>query len=48
MSDVKVRTANLPADADALAAVYRSSAAHHARLDAGLYRVPALKAVADR
>jgi ribosomal protein S18 acetylase RimI-like enzyme len=48
MDDVRVRVADLPADADALAAVYISSAAHHAGLDPDFYQVPTREAVADR
>jgi GNAT superfamily N-acetyltransferase len=43
-----IRHAVIPADADALARVYVSSAAHHARLDPGFYRVPPVHAVAER
>ena len=46
--DVEIRAANLPADADALADVYRSSAAHHARLRPDRYRVPDRAAAAGR
>src|SRR5262245_20375201 len=48
MDDVRVRVADLPADADALAAVYISSAAHHVGLDPDFYRVPSREAVAAR
>lgn len=43
-----IRQAVIPADADGLARVYVSSAAHHARLDPGFYRVPTMDAVAER
>jgi hypothetical protein len=43
-----IRAAVLPADADGLAGAYVSSAAHHARLDPGFYRVPSLAAVTAR
>ena len=43
-----IRHAVTPADADGLARVYVSSAAHHARLDPGSYRVPAMDAAAGR
>jgi ribosomal protein S18 acetylase RimI-like enzyme len=43
-----IRQAVIPADADGLARVYVSSAAHHARLDPGFYRVPPVDAVAER
>ena len=39
-SDVVIRPAVLPGDAAGLSAIYRSSAAHHARLDPSRYRVP--------
>jgi ribosomal protein S18 acetylase RimI-like enzyme len=45
---VLVRPAELPAEAEALAAVYVSSAEHHAALDPELYRVPLLEAVVAR
>ena len=40
-----IRQAVIPADAEGLASVYVSSAAHHARLDPSFYRVPTLDAV---
>lgn len=43
-----IRQAVIPSDADGLARVYVSSAAHHARLDPGFYRVPPLDAVAEQ
>lgn len=43
-----IADALLPDDADALARVYVSSAAHHAALDPGRYCVPPLAAVARR
>jgi ribosomal protein S18 acetylase RimI-like enzyme len=43
-----IRHAVIAADADGLARVYVSSAAHHARLDPGFYRVPPVDAVADQ
>lgn len=46
--DVRIRVADLPADAEALARVYVASAEHHAGLDPVFYRVPELGAVADR
>jgi ribosomal protein S18 acetylase RimI-like enzyme len=48
MDGVQIREAELPADADALAEVYVSSAEHHAGLDPGFYRVPERSAVAAR
>lgn len=43
-----IRQAVIPADAEGLACVYVSSAAHHARLDPSFYRVPTLDAVTAR
>jgi hypothetical protein len=43
-----IAEARLPDDADALARVYVASAAHHAALDPGCYRVRLLDAVARR
>jgi ribosomal protein S18 acetylase RimI-like enzyme len=45
---VLVRPAALPAEAEALAGVYVSSAEHHAGLDPELYRVPLLETVVAR
>lgn len=45
---VEIRAASLPADAGALAEVYRSSAAHHVGLHPDVYRVPEPAAVAAR
>jgi GNAT superfamily N-acetyltransferase len=44
----EIRQAVIPADADGLARVHVSSAAHHAQLDPGFYRVPSMDAVAGR
>ena len=48
MTVPEIRQAVIPADADGLARVYVSSAAHHARLDPGFYRVPPVDAVTER
>jgi ribosomal protein S18 acetylase RimI-like enzyme len=48
VDEVRIRAASLPADAEALARVYVSSAEQHAALDGSFYRVPDLGVVADR